>query len=133
MSLQHRLHSRPFSRRALLQWIPTAPALLAVGRRAYPAPANAGADAVADQPGDVHVDIHNFAFMPPQLTIARGTRVVWTNRDDEAHVVTSASGAFKGSAALDTGDRFALAFDQPGAYPYFCAIHPMMRGTIDVT
>jgi len=88
--------------------------------------------AVAEQPQPDAVDIRNFAFVPAQITVAAGTRVVWTNRDDEAHIVVSTSGAFKPSQALDTDDSFAMVFDKPGTYPYFCAIHPMMRGTVVV-
>ncbi|MBS0505922.1 MAG: cupredoxin family copper-binding protein [Proteobacteria bacterium] len=82
-------------------------------------------------PGNA-VEIRNFAFVPARLTVVAGTRVVWTNRDDEAHLVASTSGAFKASPALDTGDSFAMVFDKPGSYDYFCSIHPMMRGTVVV-
>ncbi|MDE2613117.1 MAG: cupredoxin family copper-binding protein [Burkholderiales bacterium] len=78
------------------------------------------------------VDIRNFAFVPAQISVNAGARVVWTNRDDEAHLVVSTDGAFKPSPALDTDDTFAMVFDKPGTYPYFCAIHPMMRGTVVV-
>jgi plastocyanin len=77
--------------------------------------------------------IDNFAFAPAQLTVPRGTRLTWTNRDDDPHTVTSATDpkAFK-SPALDTGESFAVTFDQPGTYHYFCSIHPHMEGTIVV-
>ena len=61
-----------------------------------------------------------------------GSRIVWTNRDDEPHVVVSTSGAFKASPALDTNDSFAVVLDKPGTYAYFCGIHPMMVGKIVV-
>lgn len=80
----------------------------------------------------VAVDIRNFAFTPKTLTIATGTRVVWTNRDDEPHVVVSAGHQFATSRALDTSDSYAVTFDHAGTYTYYCAIHPMMVGTIIV-
>lgn len=78
------------------------------------------------------VDISNFAFSPKTVTIAVGTRVVWTNRDEEPHVVTSAGAQFASSKALDTSDRYAVTFSKPGTYTYYCSIHPMMVGTIIV-
>lgn len=78
------------------------------------------------------VDIRSFAFTPKALTIHTGTRVVWTNRDEEPHVVVSAGKQFAASRALDTSDSYAVTFDHPGTYTYYCAIHPMMVGTIIV-
>jgi plastocyanin len=36
------------------------------------------------------------------------------------------------SGALDTDGSFSYTFDKPGTYPYFCAIHPHMTGTVIV-
>jgi plastocyanin len=93
-----------------------------------PAPAS---QVAAVQPGAVTID--NFAFGPAILTIAPGTKVTWTNKDEEPHTVTSADGGvlFK-SPALDTDDKFSFTFDKPGTYRYFCSIHPHMVGTIVV-
>lgn len=87
---------------------------------------------VAQGAPSVSVDIRNFAFAPAKLTVQTGTRVVWTNRDDEPHVVTSAGKQFDTSRALDTGDTYAVTFTKPGTYAYYCSIHPMMVGTIVV-
>ena len=79
------------------------------------------------------VKITNFAFSPANLTVAAGSTVTWTNTDDEPHTVASATAdkPFK-SAGLDTNDSFAVRFDKPGIYTYFCSIHPQMTGTITV-
>ncbi|WHZ11680.1 MAG: hypothetical protein OJF60_002119 [Burkholderiaceae bacterium] len=138
MNARHRTVAlpRPLSRRRLMHET-LAAALLASGALAARAgPSYGGAakpEAVAaTDPQTKAVDIKNFAFVPATLTVAVGTRVVWTNRDDEAHLVASSDGAFKASPAMDTDDSFAFVFDKPGTYAYFCAIHPMMRGTIVV-
>ena len=89
-----------------------------------PAPSNGGPT--------YRVEIHDFAFSPKEMTVPAGTRIVWTNRDDEPHTVVSAAGAFKPSQALDTGDSFSAVLDKPGTYAYFCGIHPMMVGKIVV-
>jgi plastocyanin len=33
---------------------------------------------------------------------------------------------------LDTDEKFTRTFDKPGEYPYYCSIHPFMKGTITV-
>ena len=79
------------------------------------------------------VTIDNFAFGPAAITVVAGTKVTWTNRDDEPHTVVSADDpkVFK-SGALDTDDSFSFTFDKPGTYRYFCSIHPHMTGTVVV-
>jgi plastocyanin len=93
-----------------------------------------GATTIAVAPAEPNaVNIDNFAFGPPSITVAAGTKVTWTNRDDEPHTVTSADDPklFR-SAALDTNDSFSFTFDKPGTYRYFCSIHPQMTGTVVV-
>jgi plastocyanin len=58
--------------------------------------------------------------------------VTWTNKDDIPHGIASSNNAFKKSRALDTDDSYSFTFTTPGAYQYFCYIHPHMVGTIVV-
>jgi len=76
------------------------------------------------------VKIDNFSFGPPTITVAAGTTVTWTNRDDIPHTVVS-TGAFK-SKAMDTDEKFSYTFAKPGTYSYFCSIHPKMTGKVVV-
>jgi plastocyanin len=80
---------------------------------------------------DIQMKIDNFSFTPQQITVKAGTTVVWTNGDDIPHTVTSTTGIFK-SKVLDTDDKFSFTFTTPGTFPYFCALHPHMTGTIVV-
>jgi plastocyanin len=82
---------------------------------------------------EAEIAIENFVFTPATLTVKAGTTVTWVNRDDIPHLVIAATSppAFR-SAALDTDDRYAFVFDRPGRYPYFCALHPHMQGTVVV-
>ena len=92
------------------------------------------AAAIAASPAraaDTEVKIDNFTFNPQQITVKAGTTVTWVNHDDIPHTVTSKTMAFK-SKALDTDDKFSFTFATPGTYPYFCALHPHMTGTIVV-
>ena len=76
------------------------------------------------------VKIDNFSF-GPDLTIAAGSTVTWTNHDDVPHVVASDTDVFK-SKALDTDDRFSYTFTKPGTYLYHCMIHPRMTAKVVV-
>jgi plastocyanin len=78
------------------------------------------------------VSVTNFQFQPAVLTVRAGTRVTWTNRDTTPHTVTSRDARFASSAGMDTDDRYAVVFDRPGVYEYFCSLHPMMVGKVIV-
>jgi plastocyanin len=85
----------------------------------------------AAAPAAAAVQIGNFTFKNPVVTVKPGTTVTWTNGDDIPHTVVSKDGVFK-SKVLDTGDRFSLTFAKPGQFGYFCSLHPHMTGTIIV-
>ncbi len=105
-------------------------ALCCVGVASHPAMAASASALKAMQ--TQQIGIRNFAFAPATLSVPAGTRVVWTNQDEEPHVVTSAGSLFASSKGLDTGDSYAVTFSKPGTYAYYCSIHPMMVGTIIV-
>jgi len=79
----------------------------------------------------VEVTIENYHFVPATLKIAAGTSIIWTNKDDDAHTVMDASGAFR-SDALDEGQSYAYRFAKPGTYRIACSMHPQMMETIVV-
>jgi plastocyanin len=78
------------------------------------------------------VTIDGFAFAPATLTVAAGSSVTWTNRDEEPHTVAAGDGSFH-SPGMGTGATFSHTFATPGTFDYLCSIHPMMRGTVVVT
>jgi plastocyanin len=78
---------------------------------------------------DVAVD--NFSFSPGTASVAAGTTVTWTNKDDLPHNIVSTERKFK-SPVLDTDEQFSYRFDTPGTYKYFCSLHPRMTGQIVV-
>ena len=83
------------------------------------------------KPQTLEIKIDNFSFGPGILTVAVGTTVTWTNRDDIPHTVVSTDGVFK-SKVLDTDEKFSFTFTKAGTYPYFCSIHPKMTGKVVV-
>jgi plastocyanin len=111
----------------LLAWLVSVPGTMAA--QAVPSPTHAeAAPAVATAP---QVTVEQATFGPATLTIPVGTTVTWVNNDSDLHTVTSTQGLFA-SPGLDSGDHFAYRFTAPGTYPYFCALHPHMKGTIIV-
>ena len=81
----------------------------------------------------MEVRIDNFSYAPATLTVAAGTTVTWTNRDDIPHTVVSTDDpkTFK-SKVLDTDEKFSFTFSKPGTFAYFCSIHPKMTGKVIV-
>lgn len=76
------------------------------------------------------VSITDFTFTPANLTVGKGTTVVWTNMDPVDHTVTSDTFS---SNALESGDSFDYTFNETGEYSYSCSFHPQMTGKIIVT
>jgi plastocyanin len=79
------------------------------------------------------VVIDNFAYSPCEIIVVPGSRVLWVNRDDVPHTVTSTAKpkAFD-SGALDGEESFTFTFQTPGTYDYFCVLHPHMTGKVIV-
>ncbi len=77
------------------------------------------------------VKISNFKYEPATLTIHVGETVKFVNQDEEPHTVTAKDGSFN-SKGLDTNQDWIYTFTQTGTFPYFCTIHPFMKGTITV-
>ena len=79
----------------------------------------------------VELDIAKFAFAPKEITVAPGTRIVWTNHDETPHTVASNDKSFA-SKGLDTDDKFEHTFASEGDFSYICTVHPFMTGVVHV-
>jgi plastocyanin len=74
-------------------------------------------------------------YKPERITLVLGVNntVLWANNDKFAHTVSSSVSAEPfNSGNLDPGQTFTYTFTKPGTYPYFCAYHGWMRGTVVV-
>jgi plastocyanin len=78
-----------------------------------------------------NVDITKSAFVPREITVAPGTKIVWTNHDEMPHTVTGGDKSFA-SKGLDTDDKFAHTFSDEGDFDYRCTVHPYMTGVVHV-
>jgi plastocyanin len=76
--------------------------------------------------------IQNFSFKPAHITVKRGTRVTWINKDMTKHTATASNGAFD-SGVLRPGQSYSHTFKTAGrTNKYHCEIHPFMRGSVTV-
>jgi plastocyanin len=89
-----------------------------------PAP---GGDAVRAE----KVEIVEFTYQPDPVTIEEGGKVTWINRDSAPHTATADDDSFD-TGTLEEGKLKSETFKDAGTYPYFCEIHPDMRGTVKV-
>lgn len=78
------------------------------------------------------VKIVDFAFRPGTLTVAKGTRVKWTNKGAATHTSTSNKGVWD-SGSIAPGGTFSHVFKKVGTFKYHCTIHPTMTAKIVVT
>ena len=84
-----------------------------------------------DSPDGMEVEIEDFAYVANMLTVKVGTTVTWTNKDTARHTVSSDTGVFE-SGLFGKGESFSYTFTEVGVFPYYCAPHPYMKGTITV-
>lgn len=83
--------------------------------------------------GNLTVTIRSFAFSPSSLAVRIGDTVTWINEDATGHTVTSDSGSELASPSFNAGQMYSHTFTKAGSYPYHCAFHPGMKGTIIVS
>ena len=85
----------------------------------------------------------NECYIPYEVTIAAGGEVLWVN-DDAGHTVTAGDiDENKDLVGVDypngfdsgfytAGNTFSHKFEVAGDYPYFCQVHPWMKGIVIV-
>ena len=83
-------------------------------------------------PATALVSIDGFKFGPTKLVVDKNVPVLWTNADDSPHQVTVTTGTVTRSAVLSKGARHTQSFATSGVYDYNCALHPGMKGQIEV-
>lgn len=86
---------------------------------------------VVDAQFSLNVRIEDFAFMPETMTIAKGTKITWTNYDGSTHTVTADDDSFD-SGLLQEDDTWSKTFNELGTFSYHCELHPEMTATIIV-
>lgn len=106
-----------------------------------PAPANNDIDITV---GASQLTTTAFSPNPKVVSLGGNASVIvrWVNKDISggdyvagtatSHNIASDNGAFATSAALGGNGTFSVSLTAAGDYPYHCAIHPNMVGTVTV-
>ena len=90
------------------------------------------ADAPRPAEGAAHtVVIENMQYNPPELSVHRGERIVWVNKDLFPHTVTAAAHAFD-SGSIAAGASWTYVAGKAGEYAYGCTFHPTMKAILRV-
>jgi len=74
--------------------------------------------------------IEGMKYVPDNLTVKRGDRIVWQNKDVVPHTATAPHKWDTGSIA--PGKSWSRAAPKPGKYDYVCTFHPGMKATLVV-
>ncbi len=98
---------------------------------------NGGPSGPGDDLPDGDVTLTGTTFQPENLTVDRGTTVVWVNSVTVLHSITPDGHAeFSRVEVNQRGDTFQATFDEAGTFEYFCEFHGApgvgMHGTITV-
>lgn len=94
---------------------------------------------IVDTPGGVS----NWGFSPEDIIVSPGTTVTWVNVSNFIHTVVTRPGSnppdsftsdilAAGNGDTSKAGTFSFTFTKPGDYPYYCSIHPAMRGWVRV-
>jgi plastocyanin len=82
----------------------------------------------------VNVTMKNIKFIPQNITVKVGQKILWTNNDGQIpHTVTATKGAIFDSGNIDGGGTFDYTPTKAGTVDYVCTIHSGQSGTITVT
>jgi plastocyanin len=80
---------------------------------------------------EVHVvEIKQMQFQPAVINVKKEDTIVFVNKDIVMHNVTEQSKAAWSSPTMKPGDTFKLV--AKGSCNYFCALHLVMKGKIEV-
>lgn len=80
----------------------------------------------------VTVEMTKFAFVPAEIEIKAGGRVVFLNRDLVPHTATAQDKSFD-TGALRKDEGKEIVFPVAGEFPYVCSFHRHMTGIVRVT
>jgi plastocyanin len=81
-------------------------------------------------PRSYTIVISQMKFTPEDLTINRGDTVTWLNSDMVEHNITEAANKEWSSAGLLPGKKWSTVAQK--SYDYYCSIHPVMKGKLQV-
>ena len=112
----------------------TSPTQQPAGGTQQPAGTTAAAAPCADSTGTtvVAVGVANNAWQQP-INAKVGDVITWTNSDGVPHKVALDDGSCQMSSNIPGGGSKSLVFSVAGTFPFHCAVHPSMKGTITIS
>jgi plastocyanin len=90
------------------------------------------------QSGTVTISARDNSFVPQNVTVTAGTKLVWNNDGRNDHNIVPDGNTPFGveTSAFGPKATYAYVADKPGTYPYYCSIHGTstkgMIGTVQV-
>ena len=123
------------SRRKLL--VPIALLVFSVAGAVSPAFAGGGGHGCREAPleaasSDMSVEMVGNCFQAAVSHVDVGTTVTWQNLDGWDHAIGAVGADWGSEPLIPAAGTFSHRFDEAGAYPYYCVLHPGMVGTVIV-
>lgn len=94
---------------------------------------NSTTNTTTNQAAIASVSIVDFSYSPSSLTVAKGTKVTWTNNGSALHTVTGTSGGPNSNGNISPGGTYSFTFDTAGTFSYRCGNHASMQASVTVT
>jgi plastocyanin len=77
------------------------------------------------------ISIEGMQFSPSSLEVRAGDTVIWKNKDPFPHTATADGKAFD-SRDIAAGGSWKMVAAKRGIFPYVCALHLTMKGSLTV-
>lgn len=90
------------------------------------APDTSGAAAV------VNAGIEGNTFLPSSISAKVGDVITWTNGDVVSHGIQIEDGP-RCTGGITGGATGSTTFSEAGTFPFFCFVHPSMKGTFTIS
>jgi plastocyanin len=91
-----------------------------------------GGNVSSAEPKTHDVVIKSFKFDPMHITVKVDDTIRWTNEDLAPHTATATEGGWD-TGEIAKGDDRSVVVSEGMDTNYFCAFHPHMKGTIELT
>lgn len=93
--------------------------------------ANAGES--AEEPVESVVSIINYEFVPNEITVRKGQKILWVNNEKrQYHSVWFEEAGDEEPQYFFPDESYAREFSEVGSFNYRCGPHPQMTGVVHV-
>lgn len=81
---------------------------------------------------DVEASVADFTWSSP-VEAKVGQVITWRNNDSAPHGVQTDESGCKMNGSIAQNQTRSVVFNTPGTFPFFCFVHPSMKGSITIT